>query len=112
MPRNGGGVAENPQVHCAVAAAGDDPALELLDEAVHGLRPDRVSHHDIAGAGREAARFERFRKGPPEFNQVAFGHLDSEKQAVVLIGPDGLLAAPLGAHHEKAAILLDGGRRS
>ena len=111
LPGDGDGVAENAEVHGAVAAAGDDPGLELPDEAVERLGPDRVAHHDVAGAGRKTACFERFRERLPELGKIAFGHRRGEQQAVILIGSHGLLGAPLRAHHEQAAILLDRRRR-
>ena len=52
-----------------MAASGsraEHPGLELADEAVDRLRPDRVADHDIAGAGREPEAVQRPGKGVSE----------------------------------------------
>ena len=104
------GIAEDAQVHRTVAAGRENPALELFDEAVNGLRPDRILDHDVSGASRESKRLQSFREGRPEGIEISLRDLLCEEKTVILIGADGLFAASLRAHDDEAALFPNGPR--
>ncbi len=65
-PVDGDRVEEDGEVHGGIRVARQHPGLDLADEAVDRLRPDRVADHDVAGAGREAEAVQRAGKGLAE----------------------------------------------
>src|SRR5271165_3751643 len=104
-------IGEDAEIHGAIAAARQDPAFDLLDEAVDGLRPEGVSDHDVARARWEPANLKGFGKSLPELIEIALRHGPGKKKPIILIGPEGLLAAAFGTHDHKASVLLDRSRR-
>ena len=59
----------------------------------------------MAGTGREAELRQRAGKLRAEAVQSRLVDGFGQDQAIVLVGPDGLLAAALAAHHDQAGLV-------
>ena len=105
------GVEEDAEVHRRVGAPLQHPDAELPDQPVQRLRPDGVADHDVARAGRKAEAVERAGEGLAEAVELRRRHRLRQQEPVVLVGAHRLLAPPLAAHQQEAALLLDRGRR-
>ncbi len=82
-------------------------ALSWRMKPSSGLGPDRIANHDVSGAGRKPEPVQCAREGLAELGEISSRDIPGQKDGVVLVCPDRLLATPFRSHQQEAAILAD-----
>ena len=106
------GVVEDGDVHRAGLVGERLPGAKVGAKGVERLRPQGIAHHHVAGTGGKAEAFERVGEIPAEGVEIGLRDRLGEDEAVVLIGAEGLLAAPLAAHHDETTLVANRRRRN